>query len=88
MQIITNNKPRFTIDYSELTERERVDFDYCDSGTFFRYRGATYDLGEFMPCNGAFAGNWHGYTNDTYFSGILIRLSNDGESVIVARFYS
>jgi hypothetical protein len=93
MQIITNHKPRFTIDGFDLNARERAQFDYYDSesldcATFFRYRGAVYDVAEFMraPDSLALLG-WHGYASDSYFSGTLIRLIDNGESVIVARFY-
>lgn len=95
---VTNNVPRFTIDAWELTAAERADFDYLnwsgiddgtDSATFFRYRGQLYDLGEFMRTpSGSDIANWHGYSNDTFFSGILVRYTEDCEAVIVARFYS
>jgi hypothetical protein len=94
LTIITNNVPRYTVGGYDLSEKERVKFDYLDdidAETFFRYRGEVYDLGEFMtlgasqdhPLRG-----WHGYSSDTYFSGIAIKLSDDGETVIVARYYS
>ena len=52
----TNNVPRDILDASELTQKERAEFDYLDwdalaegndSASFFRYRGTVYDLGEF-----------------------------------------
>jgi len=61
-----------------------------DSGLFFRYRGNVYDIGEFMRCESKDSplASWHGYSSDSMFSGVLIRLVDNGESVIVARFYS
>lgn len=99
MTIRTNNVPRFTIDAWELTANERDQFDYLDwsgieagtdSATFFRYRGELYDLGDFEMVTDSmhsFEG-WHGYQSDSFFSGILIRLSSDWETVIVGRYSS
>ena len=91
--IITNNLPRHTMDRYELTEKESAEFDYLPDGegTFFRYRGHVYDLGEFMRTDNhdsPFAA-WHGYSSDSYFSGILIKLPEDDcDSVIVGRYCS
>lgn len=94
MNIITNNRPRHTIDGYELSAKERAQFDYynsdeLDSATFFRYRDATYDIAEFMRATGDIALlGWHGMASDSYFSGTLIRIVDNGDSVIVARCYS
>ena len=98
MEIRTNNVPRFTIDAYELSENERQEFDYLDweaidkgedSATFFRYKGQLYDLGEFMLCpNDTFSAMWEGYTSESFFSGVVIRFVDDGESVIVGTYYS
>lgn len=93
MQIITNYKPRDIVGGHMLTARERAEFDYMDDvndGSFFRYRGAIYDIGEFMRISGTDSPfkEWHGYAGDSYFSGVLIRLSSDGDSVIIGRYYS
>lgn len=57
LTIVTNNVPRFLIYAYELTEKERLEFDYMDweeidqgedSASFFRYKGQLYDLGEFQ----------------------------------------
>jgi hypothetical protein len=56
LKVITNNVPRDILDGSDLTKKEREDFDYLDwakietgedSASFFRYKGQAYDLGEF-----------------------------------------
>lgn len=100
LTIKTNNKPRFTIDSYELTEKERNEFDYLnweaidkgdDSATFFRYKGQLYDIGEFMRTdntNEAMKG-WHGYSPDSFFSGVLIRyVSDDCEQIIIGQYSS
>ena len=94
LEIITDHKTRYTIDGYELSDSELKQFDYLENprdGLFFRYRGQLYDIGEFMRVSEdsplAIAG-FNGYMSETYFSGIAIKLSPDGESVTVARFYS
>lgn len=97
--VVTNNQPRDVIEVWELTDKERTEFDYLDwaaiergedSATFIRYRGGTYDLGEFMLCRGMPLSSpliaWDGYLSDSFFSGILVRYVENAERVIVARF--
>jgi hypothetical protein len=101
LTIITNNVPRDVLDGYELTVKERDEFPYVnwqgieegsDSASFFRYKGETYDLGEFMAPTGLPEFNplcaWGGYRNDSFFSGIVIRYVDDCERIIVGRFYS
>ena len=100
LKIITNNVPRDLMDAWDLTEAERAEFDYLnwpaidrgeDSGTFFRYRGDLYDLGEFMRTGGS-AGDpladWDGYAGDSFFSGVLVRFVEDCERVVVGLYLS
>jgi hypothetical protein len=95
MKLITNNQPRLLIDAYELTATERTEFDYLDwqaidqgndSATFFRYRGRLYDLGEFMRSTDPNLKGWHGYAADSFFSGVVIKLSDDGDYVTVATY--
>ena len=94
MEIITNNRPRNLIYGCELTAKERADFDYIsaeefDSHAFLRYCGRVYDFSEFVRAPASFA-PWDGWTNDTYFSGVLIKEvpGSDGESWIMGRYFS
>lgn len=95
-RIITNNHARPLIDAYELTEAERKEFDYLDwdaidegedSASFFRYKGRLYELGEFMRTNdnGDFK-EWDGYSSDSFFSGTLVRYSDD--CVVVGWYWS
>jgi hypothetical protein len=97
MDIKTNHKPRPTVYGWELTDKERAEFDYLDDingGSFFRYKGAVYDLGEFMridhvrECLPETFTGWHGYQSDTFFSGLLVRYSGDFESVVIGQYFS
>lgn len=68
-------------------------FDWLDeddgSDGFFAYRGRWYHVSEFMriEANDALR-DWHGYSSDSYFSGVLIRLSRDGEQVMCGTYFS
>lgn len=100
LKIITNLRRRRTLDWSDLTAKEQSAFDYLDtedlrsSAIFVRYRGSTYDLGEFMrpgPGN-PFGRHWTAYHSDSFFSGVLFRFVDDGwgdfSDVIMGRYYS
>ena len=101
MTIRTNNRERPILCAYELTPAELKEFDYLPTdsdgdpeGSFFRYKGNVYDLGEFMRIERAVAPHrqregWErfdGYATDSYFSGVLVRYSSDFEAVIVARY--
>lgn len=96
--IKTNHQFRETITWDDLTAKEQKEFDYLDSddermcATFVRYRGNVYDLGEFMRVdehNPFHTLGWHGYTSDTFFSGVLVKFDrHDMERVLVATYYS
>jgi len=98
LTIKTNNHFRPILHGFELTEKERKEYDWMDwseegdahSDNFFRYKGWCYYLGDFMKTgtHSPFPEKWHGYLNDSFFSGILVRLSDDGEGVVVGTYYS
>ena len=85
-KIVTNNVPRDILCWYDLTDNEREELDYIDddNGMFFRYRGDIYDIGEFMRTD---IPGWDGAIGTSYFSGILIKLTDDNERVIVAYTY-
>ena len=90
MKITTNNKPRHLIYGYELPEKVRAEFDYysnddLNDATFFKYKGQYYDISQFTCCD---IKGWQGCHNDTYFSGLFIKFTEDSESVIVAQYYS
>jgi hypothetical protein len=94
LQIITNNIPRPTLNWWELTEREQNEMDllpedYRDGEVFFRYKGNVYPISDFMRIgnNPDFKG-WEGYSADTYFSGVIVKFTEDCDSVIVGTYYS
>ena len=98
LTIRTNNAKRDILDAWQLTEKERKEFDYLDwgaiekgegSASFFRYKAQLYDLGEFVQVpHGSGLSNWHGYTSQTFFSGVVIKYCEDFERVIVGDYCS
>lgn len=100
MKIKTNNVPRHLVYVHELTEKELADFDYLspdeiNGREFVRYKGQVYDMGEFMRIDKAIAPHpqregwegWHGYSADSFFSGVLVRFPDDGQSVVMATYF-
>jgi len=88
MKIITNHQWRPFLYSDELTPEEQGDFDYVDDiaeSTFLRYRGVVYDAGEFMRTSedGDLAA-WDGYHGSSYFSGVLIKISDCGDMYKIA----
>ena len=57
-------------------------------GSFFRYRNWVYSLDQFMVNNHDDFKDWHGHHGDSFFSGVLIKLSDCGDAVKVATYYS
>jgi hypothetical protein len=97
MQVITNNVSRPVIYGYELTDEEKAEFDHLDFlmddghlSEFFRYKGEVYEIRDFqmIPHNATEMFGWDGYISDTFFSGILIKYTDEFESVIVGRYYA
>jgi len=95
MEIKTNNHARYFLygyevpkkvmkeQFSHLADDEKAD-------GFFKYRGQYYHTSDFLRISeGAPADmqKWHGVVNDSMFSGVLIRISEDCEQYQVATFY-
>lgn len=93
MKIITNKVPRLMKYGYEMPENLRADFDYIDADEFdfhdfVVYKDQWYDLSEFMSIeNNADFKDWHGYSNNTFFSGVLIKIVDD-DHVIMGQYFS
>jgi len=73
-----------TISYSQLTEEERDDFSYdmADLGTFFRYNGEIFDMGDFMQVEESgylYEAGWEAYETSTHSSAYVTRMNEDGD---------
>jgi len=99
MEIFTNNIPRPILEAYELSEAERKEFDFLDwdaieagtdSASFFRYKRTVHYLGDFTTTSGLDGklDLWDGYHNDTFFSGTLVKYTNDPDYIIVGRYFA
>ena len=89
MKIRTNNQAREILSGFDLTDKERKEFDYLSeeelaAPRFVRYRDWAYDLGDMMAAQ---TKGWDSVHNDTYFSGVLFKYTDDGERVICATYF-
>ena len=88
MTITTNNHFRDILTAYDLTANEIKEFDYLaeGEGSFFRYKGEVYDLGEFMRWDNPASPtskDWDGFRSDSYFSGIAVKYDESCEMVKV-----
>lgn len=78
----------------ELSVKERRDFDYLtdtelEEQTFFRYKKNVYCFDEFMRTTGSgLEAIADGIRNDTYFSGILVKYTDDSDFIRVYTYYA
>lgn len=88
--IITNNQPRDILHGFQLPKKYREEFDYLTDEeygdhAFFIYKKQAYSLSEFIRSENF--KNWDGYSSDSFFSGVLIKIVDEGDSVIVGWYY-
>jgi len=95
MKIYTNKHNRQFKYRSEVPEKILADdFNWLneDNGFdgFIYYRDRWYHLSEFMRIenNSPFDKYWQGYISDSFFSGVLIRFNDDGETYQIATYIS
>ena len=94
LQITTNhNKRLFTYRHDVPEEIQKNQFDYQDPEEnhdgFFKFKGHWYHLDQFMRIDPQAPGGfqkWHGYHADSFYSGVLIQVSDDGETYKVATY--
>ena len=96
LEIRTNHHWKDLVSFYDLPTKAQKDFDYIEeeerwSTRLFSYRGSWYDVNEFMRVWDQFPNEfkaWHGYQSDSFFSGVLVRYSEDFEQVQVATYMS
>lgn len=95
--IRTNNHWRELLHGFELDPKHRSEFDYLsddeyESQNFIKYQDIVYSLDQFMRTDCLPQDNplskWGGYLSDSFFSGVVIRFSDDLERVQVGTFFS
>lgn len=76
------------IGWEDLTRNEKREFEYVDlkdEANFFRFKNQVYDLGEFIA-HSLGSPYWHGATHHTAFSGVLVRVLQEHNMVIVTSY--
>jgi len=86
MEIITNNQERhFLYGYEVPEEVLNDEYDHLsdDEKThgFIYYKGRYYHTSDFQQSHMT---EWDGVVFDSYFSGVAIKLSDDGETYKIA----
>lgn len=69
-------------EFSHLTEEE----GYVDG--FIHYRKRWYHVSEFMTIPSFTVNGWDGYSGDSFFSGVVIKIHSDGESYKIGTYLS
>jgi hypothetical protein len=93
MEIISNGTPRDMVPFYALPAnvQSKVSQNYANADLFdwVQYKGEWYCMEDFVRVgkDSPFP-EWDGCLSDTYFSGVLVRLVDDGERVIFGRYFS
>ena len=95
MQIITNNAERQFLYGYDVPDSIHAEFDHLDDDSrqdgWIHYHKCWYHVSDFMVLNEFYGQpddfiDWHGYSSDSFFSGVLIRISDDGETYQIATY--
>lgn len=99
LELTTNNHDRHFIYRHDVPAKILADqFDYLDDDTFdgfICYKGHWYHTSCFMRLpdviseiwdNDSPLREWHGYASDSYFSGVVIKISDDGETYRIGTY--
>ena len=97
MEVITNHHWRPFKYYQDFSEKEQNEIDDSydwmsqeerETADWIEYRNRVYCTQDFMADrNDRFPG-WHGYLTDSFFSGLLIKLSDCGDAYKIALMLS
>lgn len=92
LTIKSNYHERELLTYEELTEKEKDEFDYSmkEEDMYFRYKGNVYPMGDIMRLekHNPFPDYWDGYCSESFFSGILVKVCDDTDWIIVGQYFS
>jgi len=93
MKIYTDNKWKQFKYRNEVPKNVLADYfehlpeDECLDG-FILYRKCWYHTSDFMTQTCDEFNGWDGYHGDSFFSGVLIKISDDGEGYKIATYIS
>ena len=101
VEIITDHKwKNFRYGYEVPAKIRLEDYDWLEDEEKFdkwiKYRDRYYHLSEFMNLHNKihcvnppeFMDGYDGYISDSFFSGVLIKISEDGEQYKIATYIS
>ena len=95
LEISTDNKWKNLLYGNEVPKKildsEFYYMDDPEASDFIKYRGNYYNASDFMrisPDMPAAMKKWDGYLSDSFFSGILIKLSDDGDQYKIGTYMS
>lgn len=89
--IRTNNIPRPILSYYDLSKFEQdqvideMGAGECENFSGFKFKGQVYNLEDFVKVA---VENWSGVFQCSAFHGVLVRLSNDANTVVVGEMFS
>lgn len=95
MNILTNGHEREFLDWTVIptnVKREYAHMSLEEMGTgWIKYKGIYRHLSDFVMADSfeEFTDHgWHGYVSDCAFSGVVIKVSDDGETYVIGRYFS
>ena len=92
--IKTDNKWRNILHGFELPKKWRKEFNYMseedfNNGAFISYGRQIYSFDEFERASGELrAKGWDGVKHDSFFSGLVMKVSRNEEEYMIGRFTS
>ena len=93
--IKTDHKWKELLNWWDLTTKEQADFDWLDDeekqigASFVKRRGRVYCLDEIMTIDRSAhlaASGWDGVKAVSFYSGIVVKLSRDGDRYKIGYF--
>lgn len=72
----------------DADEHEELDYVQDQEGSFFRYDGNIFDLGNFMRTEKGhelYDAGWHGYEGSSIGTGYVVKIDDSGDGVTIAR---
>ena len=93
MEIISNGVPRPMIPFYALPPKVqakvRDNYENADQFDWVQYKGEWYCTEDFMIApESLHKEGWGGYVSETFFSGVVVRLVDDGERLVFGRYFS
>lgn len=89
LTVKTNKVWRDLLTWFDIPESAQKDLDWAKDGDgFFCYRGVWYNLGQFERLRGGPLTDlgWEGGHADSFFSGVVVKISPDGDRVQVGTY--